>query len=252
MVVQPDQGNAFVNVSYAGFIGSVTGMNAQKISMGEIGGWGYGFWDGMPMAFLFREVLEKASILEEAKNILTNTPRTCEYYYVLADGKTNASTGVYATSSQIHFIEPGSDYALLAPKNLPANYGTQGDHDKFFITPAQIESSEYQTLVSDADNRVAMLYHKQPQNCILMTGFSHPERYPLLVQRVLDSYGKIDEKTLEEIVMCPVARETNLHNAIFLPAQLKIWVSHAGPKCEPACSQPYAAFSLPDLLASGQ
>ena len=35
----------FANVGYAGFIGSVSGMNAEKISLGEMGGRGEGKWE---------------------------------------------------------------------------------------------------------------------------------------------------------------------------------------------------------------
>ena len=57
MVFQPDKGNAWVNVGYAGFIGSVTAMNEKHIAMGEMGGRGVGNWDGKPMAELIREVM---------------------------------------------------------------------------------------------------------------------------------------------------------------------------------------------------
>ena len=52
IVAQPAAGIPFVNVSFAGFIGSVTGMNAQHVSIGEMGGKGLGHWDGTPMAVL--------------------------------------------------------------------------------------------------------------------------------------------------------------------------------------------------------
>ena len=42
MVVQPDQGHAWVNVGYAGFVGSVTAMNEKKVAIGEMGGRGEG------------------------------------------------------------------------------------------------------------------------------------------------------------------------------------------------------------------
>lgn len=247
MAVQPNENHAFVNVSYAGFIGSVTGMNDQQIAMGEIGGWGYGHWNGVPMPFLFRDVLERASTLEEAQKLLCDMSRTCEYYYVISDGKSKASIGVYATESQIHFFKPGTTYALLAPKNLPVNYGTNGDHDKFCLPECIMESSSYQSLLFDSGKRLSCLYHKQPPHCLLLTGFAYPERYPLLVERVLSFYGKIDEKALQEIITCPVARNTNLHNAIFMPSHLKLWVSHSGANGEPACNQPYTVFSFSDL-----
>ena len=41
-VAEPAGKIPFVNVTYAGFVGSVTGMNAEKISIGEMGGKGHG------------------------------------------------------------------------------------------------------------------------------------------------------------------------------------------------------------------
>ena len=53
-VAEPEGKIPFVNVTYAGFIGIVTGMNAKKVSIGEMGGEGLGHWEGVPMAFLVR------------------------------------------------------------------------------------------------------------------------------------------------------------------------------------------------------
>jgi hypothetical protein len=82
------------NVGYAGFVGSVSGMNAEKISLGEMGGRGEGQWDGAPMATLMRRALEECDTLAEVQQLWTDSPRTCEYYYVFADGETNEAVGV--------------------------------------------------------------------------------------------------------------------------------------------------------------
>ena len=50
-ILKPNGYNAFANVGYAGFIGSVTGMNEKQLAFGEMGGGGEGDWDGMPMGF---------------------------------------------------------------------------------------------------------------------------------------------------------------------------------------------------------
>ena len=86
-IVAPHGMIPFANVGYAGFIGSVSGMNAEKISLGEMGGRGEGQWDGVPMATLMRRALEECSSLEQVKQLWINSPRTCEYYYVFADGE---------------------------------------------------------------------------------------------------------------------------------------------------------------------
>lgn len=118
MVFQPDQGHAWVNVGYAGFIGTVTAMNAQHIAIGEMGGRGEGDWDGKPMAQLLREVMERASSLEQALSILRQGPRTCEYYYVLSDGRAKTAVGIAATPKTFELIWPGQAHPRL-PEAIP-------------------------------------------------------------------------------------------------------------------------------------
>jgi outer membrane lipoprotein-sorting protein len=113
VVRQPDYGHAWVNISYAGFVGSVTAMNAKHISIGEMGGRGEGNWDGKPMAQLLREVMEKAGTLDEAVEIMRKGPRTCEYYYVIADGNTKRAVGIAATSATFEVVQPGQSHPRL-------------------------------------------------------------------------------------------------------------------------------------------
>lgn len=112
-VIAVDGKIPFVNVGYGGFIGSVSGMNAKAISLGEMGGRGEGKWDGAPMATLMRRALEECSTLDEVMSLWKNSPRTCEYYYVFADGKTNRAVGVAATPENIEFVLPGQAHPLL-------------------------------------------------------------------------------------------------------------------------------------------
>lgn len=113
MVFKPDRNNAWANVSYAGFIGSVTAMNEKQVAIGEMGGRGEGNWDGKPMAELLREVMERASTLDEAVDIMRRGPRTCEYYYVISDAKTKRAVGIAATPSRFEVVQPGQAHPLL-------------------------------------------------------------------------------------------------------------------------------------------
>ncbi len=113
IVNQPDYGHAWVNISYAGFVGSVTAMNEKHISIGEMGGRGEGLWDGKPMAELVREVMEKASTLDEAIDIMRRGPRTCEYYYVISDGNNHTAVGIAATPDKFEVVLPGKAHPLL-------------------------------------------------------------------------------------------------------------------------------------------
>ena len=108
IVARPAGKIPFVNVGYAGFIGSVTGMNAERISAGEMGGAGLGKWLGVPMAVLMREVLQGADTLAEAVAVFRDNPRTCEYYYVLADGKTGEAVALEAGADVFRAVEMGA------------------------------------------------------------------------------------------------------------------------------------------------
>ena len=112
-VAKPNGCHAFVTVSYAGFLGSVTGMNEKQVAIGEMGGRGEGKWDGMPMSFLVRHALEKADSLQQALDIFRNTPRTCEYYYVISDGKNYDARGLACTPETMQTISPGQSHPLL-------------------------------------------------------------------------------------------------------------------------------------------
>jgi hypothetical protein len=103
----------FVNVTYAGFVGSVTGMNAERISIGEMGGRGLGHWDGTPMPLLVRMVLEEADALDRAIAIFRDNPRTCEYYYVIADGETRKAVGMEAAWNVFGVIGMGEKHPRL-------------------------------------------------------------------------------------------------------------------------------------------
>jgi hypothetical protein len=126
-VAEPEGKIPFVNVTYAGFIGSVTGMNAEKISVGEMGGKGLGHWEGVPMAFLMRMVLEEAVTLPEAIAVFRDHPRTCEYYFVIADGKTGKGVGMEASWDTFAVVAMGVSYPKLPEAIKDAVLLSSGD-----------------------------------------------------------------------------------------------------------------------------
>lgn len=113
IVSQPDYGHAWVNISYAGFTGSVTAMNEKHVAIGEMGGHGEGKWDGKPMAQLVREVMERANTIDEALEIMRRAPRTCEYYYVISDGKSKRAVAVRATPTEFETAWAGETHPLI-------------------------------------------------------------------------------------------------------------------------------------------
>lgn len=92
LVHEPDNGNASVTFSFAGFIGCVSGMNEKGMAFGEMG---YGnpegeSLEGIPFVFLFRKLMRETSTLEEAAAMLKAQRRTCSYVYVISDANSKA------------------------------------------------------------------------------------------------------------------------------------------------------------------
>ena len=224
-VVKPEKGIPFLNITYAGFIGCVTGMNAEKISIGEVGGKGYGYWEGIPMSLLLRHILQYCSSLKEISSYLAATPRTCEYYYLFADGKENRSLGIYASNTRLSIISPGERYKKIP--FIPDAY------DPLFIDDLLFKATYKGT------------FFDHPEDCIVILRNGY---FDLLIERLNESYGHITVDVLKNAVKEPIAKSANLHNAIFAPASLDVWVSHAGEYGEPACEMPYVHHNLNELL----
>jgi hypothetical protein len=200
MVAEPSGHIPFVNVTYAGFIGSVTGMNAKQVSIGEMGGRGLGHWAGVPMAVLVRMVLEEADDLDEAVAVFRDHPRTCEYFYVIADGKTGQAVGMEASWSTFGTVKMGE-----AHPRLP---------------------------------------HAVRDAILLSAG----DRYEELVRRVKAGHGHFDAEKARALMDRPVAMKSNLHSVLFETKSGKLWVANASKDGQPAATQPYQEFRLPELL----
>ncbi len=199
MIIAPAQGNPFMNVGYAGFVGSVTGINNRGLSVGEMGGGGRGRWDGMPMTFMMRKALEDCSTVDQVVQFWQDTPRTCEYYYVFAQGTPSAAVGVKATPDGVEIIRPGEAHPQIG---------------------AGIED----TIVMSAGSRLKELRKR------LETG-----------------HGTFTSESALHLMDRPVSMRSNLHNALFAPAELKAWVAHAGLR-QPAAERPYVMYELGPLF----
>ncbi|MFN8392218.1 MAG: C45 family peptidase [Bdellovibrionota bacterium] len=86
----PERGIPSANIGWVGFLGCVSGMNAEGITIGEMG---YGdppneTLFGKPMPFMLRDVMTHASNLAEVRGVITDSLPTCSYVFLMTDGKT--------------------------------------------------------------------------------------------------------------------------------------------------------------------
>lgn len=239
----PEGRKRWLNVGFAGFIGSVTGMNEDQVAIGEMGGEGLGYWEGMPMPLLIRDALERASTLEEAVEIFREAKRTCEYYYVISDGKTKRALGLWCTDEVFETVAPGQTFTFLQ-RGKPRRKAAGG---KVFAKDLKVEVAKHSILLQGPKGSLEGFVAMPPEDALVISG---PDRYAAFCKRLDESYGKIDAPLLQEMVKRPVSMKSNLHVAIFHPETLEVWVAIAGSDGTPACDMPYARYVLEPTGAS--
>ncbi len=105
---RPDTGIPFANIGWVGFIGAISGMNAEGITLGEMG---YGNPDGetlggKPMPFLLRDVLQQAHNLGDVRRLIQESAPTCSYIYLMSDGKTKEAELYIRDTSRFLVVKP--------------------------------------------------------------------------------------------------------------------------------------------------
>lgn len=188
LVHHPDEGHGSVTFSYAGFIGTVSGMNDQRLVFGEMG---YGdppaeTLEGIPFIFLFRKLMREADSLADVERTIRNVKRTNSYVYVVSDAK--------ALEDQTN--------ALL------------------FITDRDrvLTYRENTHLIDERDGGD----NYPPIDDVVYGG----AKGDVLHDTILRYYGQIAPQTLMELTR-PVSLKSNMQNVIFRPSTFEVWVSNA-------------------------
>lgn len=214
VIVIPKDRHTWINIGYAGCVGTVTCMNEKGLAMGEMGGRGEGYLDGIPMTFLMREVAECYETTQNALSWIRSIPRSCEYFYVLSDAKTDEAVTIGSWSS-----------ALAKEKGL--------GEDIFILKPGETNS---------------FLPRAVPDTCLLGSS----SYYNRLVDRVQAQQGKITPELAWKIMGAGVARTSALHIVLFMPDTLDCWIAEASETGLPAYTQPIHKINLGAILNSLQ
>lgn len=137
------------------------------------------------MAILMREVIRTAKSLDEAKAVFTENPRTCVYYYVIADGETNQAIGMATNWKKVVTIGPGEQHALL-PKPVEDAVLLSADsrYDKL------VERVQNQHGKIDAEAAIRLMDHP-----VAMSGNLHNVLFEPASSRFWVAHASVDGQT---------------------------------------------------------
>ncbi len=217
-------------VGWAGFIGCVTGLNTAGVSVGEMGSRSSDeTYDGVPMIFALRMVLDSAHTLKQAQTIWQEVPRTCGYNFIFCDAAEVCA--VESNRSRVRFFAPGDEGQGTAP-----HFGIKGivRRCNHFIDPelAATQRRRYDPRRSAASSWTA--YERQGNF-------------------VRSRSGRIDAATMIAVLRGYPATHPCLHQAVMCPTDKTIWVSHAADSARDplagAQNQPFLRYDLKELVA---
>ncbi len=122
VVYLPTSGLAHVNVTFAGFIGCNTGMNAEGIALAEMGdspGRDYPFdLRGVHFTAMFRQLLYDARSLDEAVDQIRSAKRIKKYHFVVGDGQLPGGVKILAHAPNMVVWTDNDPQDELAPNVL--------------------------------------------------------------------------------------------------------------------------------------
>ncbi|MBN2311106.1 MAG: thrombospondin type 3 repeat-containing protein, partial [Candidatus Hydrogenedentes bacterium] len=183
----PDVGQAHVNVSFAGMVGSHTGMNVAGIALSEMGNSGLGEYpypmSGTHFMPLFRQLLYDAGSLSDALDILDKADRIKRYHYVFGDGRNEQR----AVKILAH-----------APETPPGDLVIWTDNDA---------TDEYAP-----DVAVDVVYEDEGRGA-----------YPLIVA----GHGAHTPATMQAIANAIATHGNNVVNVVYDCTDLELWVAYA-------------------------
>jgi isopenicillin-N N-acyltransferase-like protein len=105
----PETGIPSANIGWVGYLGAVSGMNAEGITLGEMG---YRnppneTLNGEPMPFMLRRVMTEAKDLSEVRGVINNAVGTCSYVFLMSDGKTGEAELYVKDRERFLVFKPG-------------------------------------------------------------------------------------------------------------------------------------------------
>ncbi len=226
LVWRPKDGIPFMMVGWAGGIGSVSGMNARGITIGEMTlPSPDATFDGLPLFLQMRLVLEKTDNLNDAVSFFEDCNRTTGWLFVIGDGKVPDGRALETDAKYCAVFKP------MDPKETEAT-GHWGMEDAVRRTnhPIGIEQllrlakafgHEYNISVESSDDVTALVP--------LLHGQDSWQRYEWMSKEIERQPGAIDVREAIQILSTgPVYCDVTLHAFVFDPSNQVAYVANAG------------------------
>jgi len=222
-----------VTIGWAGFMGCVSGMNEKGISIGEMGSKCRDeHYKGLPMIFILRHALETTDTLDKAVAVFRDSPRTCGFNFIVADGKLPDAVALEVSRGHCAVFKAGGKEEDRPPHTIIEDVVRRCNH---FVDPtlAALQREPYDPRISAKGSWMG---------------------YEVMTLFLRDNWGKLDERQMIAVLRLYPPPHSCLHQAVFCSTDLNFWVANArNPRktlFAGAQNQTFYRYNLKKLLAA--
>lgn len=224
--MKPDEGYAFMSVTWGGMIGVVSGMNQEGLTITlNAEPTGIPSISKTPVSILARKILQYASTIDEAYAIAQQYETFVSESFLIGSGKENRVALIEKTPEKIALLNPKENYLAVTNHFLDSSFKT----DKIKIKPMFEDASHYRL--------------KRVEALIDSTGSFSVKQVADLLRDRKGRQGKDiglgNEKAINQLIAH--------HGIIFKPQEKKVWVSAA-----PYQLGAFVAYDLDEIFADPQ
>lgn len=224
-VWRPKGGSPFMMVGWAGGIGSVSGMNAKGITIGEMTlPTPNATFDGLPLLLTMRRVLE-TNTLDEAVKAIQDNPHTSGWNFILGDAKIPDGRALEVDAKRCEV------YAPMDPKETQetAHWAIE---DGVRRTNHPVGKDQLLDLARVFGPQLGLKIETWDQLKLVMPmlkGQNSYQRYDWLGKQITAEPGKVDiARALQMLRNGPVYNDGTLHSWVFDPKNQMAYVANAG------------------------
>ncbi len=235
-VVHPAGKHAFVSAGWAGFIGVLSGVNDARLSVGQIGAETTdAAFDGEPMVFVIRRLLEEADELPQTVALLSRAKRTVGINYVIGDAKAPQAIAVETTRRLLKV------FLADDPSERQVSYARPMPDAVYRADTAMDRAIRDRQIASNGDPRTEGMEDPAGSS-------AYETRYLGQAAGLLAHVGRLDPIAAREILQA-VAPSSNVQSVIFWWPHL--WIANAQGTI-PAAQTRYHYLNVEELLTKEQ
>jgi hypothetical protein len=226
LVWRPKGGTPFMMVGWAGGVGSVSGMNAKGMTLGEMTlPSPDATFDGMPLFLQMRLMLQNTGTIDEAVKFFQDCKRTSGWNFIIGDGNRPDGRALETDAKYCNVFTP------MDPKEteLTGHWGMEQcvrrtnhpvDIDQLFRL-AKAFGDEFKLTVTEKEQIPLLIPMLKTQDSW--------QRYEWLSRSVEGLAGKIDiEQAIRILSTGPVYDDATLHSFVMDPKNKTAYVANAG------------------------